>query len=150
MARSRAHQQPPPQPRFVFGQSFLWCSSTGACGQPHVGYGLPPAIAPGVDQAEMICYPWDISGRAWEIWCCHPPDSTQRRGTARWLLEGKGMREHGKGRRDGCTTVRDGAALRQWGAFKAPQWRGKARAWQGTARRLHDGEGRRGVCAPGK
>ena len=62
MARIRVHQQPPPQPRFVFGQSFLWCSSTGACGQPHVGYALTPAMAPGVDRAEMICYRWDISG----------------------------------------------------------------------------------------
>jgi hypothetical protein len=62
MARSRAHQQPPPpQPRFVFGQSFLWCSSTGACGQPHVGYALTPAMAPGDDRAEISCYRWDIS-----------------------------------------------------------------------------------------
>jgi hypothetical protein len=61
MARSRAHQQPPPpQPRFVFGQSFLWCSSTGACGQPHVGCALTPAMAPGDDRAEMSCYRWDI------------------------------------------------------------------------------------------
>jgi len=67
--------------------------------------------------------------------------ATRRRGTAR---------RYGDKRRAGYTTVRDGTALRRWGAVVAPRRRGKARARQGTARRLHDGEGRRGICAPGK
>jgi hypothetical protein len=78
---------------------------------------------------------WAWTARAWEIWCCHPPDGTRRRGMARRLLEGKGRREHGKGWRNGYTAVRDGAALRRWTGA--------------TARRLHDGEGWRGATAMG-
>ncbi len=105
---------------------------------------------------------WGWTARAWEIWCCHPPDDTQRQRMARRLLEGKGRHEHGKGRHDGYTaardgaalqqwtarwhdgytTARDGAALRRWGAVTAPRRRGKAQAWQGMARQQHDGKGR--------
>ena len=61
---------------------------------------------------------WAWTARAWEIWCCHPRDSTRRGGTARRLLEGEGRREHGKGRRGSYTTARDGAALRRWMALR--------------------------------
>jgi len=66
-------------------------------------------MAPGVDQAEMICYRWDISGSMGMDCPCLGQLGRSSVAILVTALDGEGQREGFSKAREGASTARDGA-----------------------------------------